>query len=802
MKPLLLALLLAPSARAAAPDGVPAIVWAAYNGDAAGVRSQLDAGADVDAAVTRQGALPPPCEDKDLHNPDNGATALLWAAAKNEPDVVNLLLARRAQLDKRDGQGYAPIHAAACNASAGALAVIADALAGASVDVRTGWPQGRFETHNLHGRHYQNTPLHLAALGDPARFDDFAKVAGLLLDRGADPDAVDEMGFSPLHLAARACNARMVDLLLHRGPRLASAGVVDQYGARPIDRARDSKCDAALGPALDPDPRTAAARLKSELKTDELAAAARAWQKADPGAVAAPAPAAAGAASPTAGSQAKGGADLALPEPPAPGGTIAGLDVQTLMAVAADPKLAPVKRLEALHLLNLKHDPGLVPFFAASLKDPASADEAAVAMASVLDKLKADAPGADWSAFNALAPSVIGPLGRMPEGSAANELYRKLVGRITLMPPDAQDAFVKGFSDVDLLLMLGYNTADQVINERQGLHSDAARKIFAEVQARVKSRGGSLGALLDGPELSALPQTRVRVITQLFKYDFMGGALAAEPSLATGMPARLFPAVYQKGAMGTFEAYGVGDLVMARADQAGPFAQSVLSGVRAGAVDPAKGLLFLKFHEKQLSPAQAAELESLWPQPQYVPAWISARYAERERAAQGSPVVYGSWPSGPMRVLLVMTQADKAGEFIAALGGKKSATSVDFKTESGKRVRIDFQIFGSDKEGWTGDRDGVTSALIAGLDSPGYQAVFYRGHVGDYNSGLVASKAAPITRSSATSAATATSPRKRPSRAARPARISAPRSSPKPSAPTDSCRCCSTRSRAGRATTR
>ena len=54
-------------------------------------------------------------------------------------------------------------------------------------------------------------PLHSAAAADQT------EISRMLLDAGADPDAVQEGGFAPLHAAAHNGNVELAELLLERG---------------------------------------------------------------------------------------------------------------------------------------------------------------------------------------------------------------------------------------------------------------------------------------------------------------------------------------------------------------------------------------------------------------------------------------------------------------------------------------------------------------------------------------------------------------------------------------------------------
>ena len=87
------------------------------------------------------------------------------------------------------------------------------------------------------------TPLHSAA-----RFNRDAKVLSALLEAGADVRAKDRAGDTPLHWAAAAnSNARIVTLLLEAG---ANVNAVDNYGWLPIHSAAESNANPDVIDAL------------------------------------------------------------------------------------------------------------------------------------------------------------------------------------------------------------------------------------------------------------------------------------------------------------------------------------------------------------------------------------------------------------------------------------------------------------------------------------------------------------------------------------------------------------------------
>ena len=186
------------------------LVDAAAGQDGQAVRALIGAGADVNAPRA------------------DGATALLWAAHWNDPDMADRLIGAGADVNAADDHGVTPLERAAENASlpmverllaAGARADVARAsgLTPLMTAARTG-SVAVVEALLAHGadvdaatRETWSTALMWAVAGaHPA-------VVRALLDAGADPHPSTDKGFTPLLYAARNGDVAMAGTLLAAG---------------------------------------------------------------------------------------------------------------------------------------------------------------------------------------------------------------------------------------------------------------------------------------------------------------------------------------------------------------------------------------------------------------------------------------------------------------------------------------------------------------------------------------------------------------------------------------------------------
>ncbi len=146
---------------------------------------------------------------------DKGQTALLLALRDDSPRVVEALLAQpKVALDIANDNGETALMIAALKGRLDAMKALLDR--GASVN-RAGW-----------------SPLHYAASGPEPR------AVAMLLDRGADIEALSPNRTTPLMMAARYGALDSADLLLARGASLKSR---NDLGLGAVDFARTAGRD-------------------------------------------------------------------------------------------------------------------------------------------------------------------------------------------------------------------------------------------------------------------------------------------------------------------------------------------------------------------------------------------------------------------------------------------------------------------------------------------------------------------------------------------------------------------------------
>jgi len=124
----------------------------------------------------------------------SGKTALHWAAFYGQKNVVELLLAQKADVNALDGDGFTPLHWAAEFDRSDVAEVLLDNKADFNIKVaKYGW-----------------TPLRLAVIHD------HIATADVLMKGGSDPNVKDDENIPLLHQAVLSGKKDMVELLLAR----------------------------------------------------------------------------------------------------------------------------------------------------------------------------------------------------------------------------------------------------------------------------------------------------------------------------------------------------------------------------------------------------------------------------------------------------------------------------------------------------------------------------------------------------------------------------------------------------------
>lgn len=140
------------------------------------------------------------------------ATPLHDAVLSGDAERVRALITPGLDINERDSSGVAAIHLAALEGHIEMLEILINNGADVNIAVNSSRTKSRFYTH-LH----EFTPLHIAAnFHFTANINSF-EIAGLLIARGADVNQKSDDGQSPLHLAVRRANDRLVELLITNG---------------------------------------------------------------------------------------------------------------------------------------------------------------------------------------------------------------------------------------------------------------------------------------------------------------------------------------------------------------------------------------------------------------------------------------------------------------------------------------------------------------------------------------------------------------------------------------------------------
>jgi ankyrin repeat protein len=136
---------------------------------------------------------------------NSGDTLLHMAASHNAPEICRMLLEHNANPNAQNYAKMSPLHIAGPN--------VVRMLVEAGADVNK--PE-----------HLCNTPLHYFI---SSRYP--VKIIDYMLQRGANPSAIDLYGKTPLHIAAKFGDYEIVEILLDYG---ASPTHMDENGWTPI----------------------------------------------------------------------------------------------------------------------------------------------------------------------------------------------------------------------------------------------------------------------------------------------------------------------------------------------------------------------------------------------------------------------------------------------------------------------------------------------------------------------------------------------------------------------------------------
>ena len=147
-----------------------------------------------------------------------GWSALHWAAQRDHWPAAKTLICRGADPDIEDDTGDTPLHLAAHHPGCATLSRLLAAGAKHNVRNHTGTPlllAARADPNATDNA--GNTPLHLAARGGPPWYPiGHAKCIALLLDAGADPARCNHRGQQPSDTAHDTGNPDLALLLYHR----------------------------------------------------------------------------------------------------------------------------------------------------------------------------------------------------------------------------------------------------------------------------------------------------------------------------------------------------------------------------------------------------------------------------------------------------------------------------------------------------------------------------------------------------------------------------------------------------------
>ena len=179
----------------------------------------------------------------------DGCTPLHAAAAwRRQDEVVEVLLARGANVDAEANSGATPLHYAAYNGQKGVVEILL--AKGANINAKTD-AGDRPASAALQADHRDIFDLLTGKGGDMPLVNSLHSVARIgnlaearsLIDKGADVNAKDWIGWTTLHYAAKKGNRDVIQLLVSRG---AKVNVQNKDGLTPLHKVTDRSCAEIL----------------------------------------------------------------------------------------------------------------------------------------------------------------------------------------------------------------------------------------------------------------------------------------------------------------------------------------------------------------------------------------------------------------------------------------------------------------------------------------------------------------------------------------------------------------------------
>lgn len=242
--------------------GVTPLVLASTNGSAAMAEKLVRAGADPNGSPKGEPVLMTASRAGDVEtvkvllaheaNPnaretERGHTALMWAAAEGHEDVARLLLDYGAEVDARSIGGFTPLAFAVQEGRPDLVRFLVDAGADPNLKVKDATEHKGFES--VSPEDTRGGPLVFVAINSR-----HYEVAALLLDKGADPNALHDTDRTALHVLVTASNPVMIN---QRPQPVRVTGSVDRnalmksllaHGADPNRRiGRENKALISVG---------------------------------------------------------------------------------------------------------------------------------------------------------------------------------------------------------------------------------------------------------------------------------------------------------------------------------------------------------------------------------------------------------------------------------------------------------------------------------------------------------------------------------------------------------------------------